>query len=239
MISTILIFTQHLARSLGNRTPQICCLHAEYNRPTYGNARYKPVRTYCKIRQACRGETAVENVYPGPRPNGHGLRGDQIVGSRTLPVIFTHYPLKYTVSKIPSLAGLLEHETRLGGSVAQRPRFRRRVPLPQTNPNSAVSLQVEKKTARTINSSLFIFFPLLCFYALSVDIAINRDACVNIFPHPPLQRSIARNGPFVISEAAEFFSFFSFSRGLLISMKIPDRSTMEYSLLGPCITGIK
>lgn len=32
-----------------------------------------------------REEAAVENVYSGPRPNSHGLRGDQIVGLRALP----------------------------------------------------------------------------------------------------------------------------------------------------------
>lgn len=130
------------------------------------------------------------------------------------------------MSEILSPVSLLEYEARLGGSTLQR--FDVACIFPVNQVYRAVSLQVEK-TVRTIPLSIFFPPSVLCV----VSRYCNQPGCLlaEIYFLAPMQRAIARNGSLVISEAAEFFLhfFFLFRGVLLISMKIPDRSLMEYS----------
>lgn len=97
-------------------------------------------------------------------------------------------------------------------------------------PHRAVSLQKEK-TARTINSSPLFLCVVSRYYN---QLGFLRKY---ISSHPPPALNCAEWFFRHIRGRRIFLLFFSFSRGLLISMKIPDRSTMEYSLPGLCITG--
>lgn len=117
------------------------------------------------------------------------------------PAIFlTHYPLKCSV-----------RDTQSGRSRAWS--IRKGVAVACLDPHRASREKEMTAIHRSKKTSLFI----VCFMRCQSILQSTRMLAEGVyFLAFSLQRAIARNGSFVISQATEFFSF---SRGLLISMK--------------------